>query len=302
MIHQSKTLTAMNYVFPSSELIINGNGTIYHLCLQPENLADKVILVGDPKRVETIAQYFDSTECDIMNREYHTITGTYKGKRISAVSTGVGCGNVDIVMNEMDALANIDFSTRTEKEDKHRLEIVRIGTCGGLQPETPLGSYICSVESIGLDGLLNFYKGRNEVCDLELEEAFVRHMSWSGYMGAPHPYVAIADCELSNRIAGDDMIKGITVSAPGFFGPQGRRLRIQPADDRQNEKIESFEYKGAKILNYEMESSAVAGFASLLGHRATSVCMVVADRYQKEAGASRKNTMAGLIQKVLERI
>lgn len=292
----------MKYVYPPSELIINETGSIYHLHLLPCQLAEKIILVGDPKRVELIAENFDSIECDVMNREYHTITGTYRNKRISAVSTGVGCGNVDIVMNEMDALANIDFETRTEKEYKRHLEIVRIGTCGGLQPETPLGSYICSVKSIGLDGLLNFYKGRNDVCDLEMEKAFTEHMKWANGMCISNPYVACADEELSERIAGNDMIKGITVSAPGFFGPQGRRLRINPADEGQNSKIESFRFRGSKILNYEMESSAVSGFASLLGHRATSVCMVVADRYQQKAGTGNKGSMNDLIIKVLDRI
>lgn len=292
----------MKYVFPPSELMINSDGTIYHMHLHPDDLADKVILVGDPKRTKIIAQYFENVDCDVMNREYHTITGTYKGKQISAVSTGVGCGNIDIVMNEMDALANINFVTRTEKDRKRSLEIVRIGTCGGLQPETSLGSYICSLESIGLDGLLNFYEGRDRVCDIELERAFVEHMGWNDSTCISHPYVAIADQELSDRIAGCDMQKGITISAPGFFGPQGRKLRLLPADSEQNNKIESFEYKGRRILNYEMESSAVAGFSSLLGHRATSVCMVVADRHRKEAGTSNSNSMQDLIKKVLERI
>lgn len=290
------------YVFPPSELIINGDGSIYHLHLQPEQLADKIILVGDPKRVELIAEHFDRCECDVMNREYHTITGTYGGKRISAVSTGVGCGNVDIVMNELDALCNIDFATHTERDAKTSLDIVRIGTCGGLQPETSLGSFICSVKSIGLDGLLNFYEGRDTVCDTNLEKAFSAHMHWTGNMCIPYPYVACADSELSERIAGNDMLCGLTVAAPGFFGPQGRRLRLNPVDTEQNAKIESFEYNGMKILNYEMESSAVAGFAALLGHHAASVCMVVADRFNREANTSDRNSMDDLITTVLARI
>lgn len=290
-----------NSVFPESELMTNGDGSAYHLRLTPQNLADKVVLAGDPKRIETIAEFFSSVECDIANREYHTVTGTYKGKRISAVSTGVGCGNIDIVMNEMDALANIDFGTRTEKADRRTLEIVRIGTCGGLQPETPAGAFVCSVMSVGLDGLLNFYKGRDEVCDAGLEAAFAKHMGWEDWRIC-RPYAVSADKGLSDRIAGGSMTRGITVTAPGFFGPQGRGLRALPADERQNGKMESFAYKGLKIMNYEMESSAVAGFASLLGHRATSVCMVVADRRNKTACTDSKGLMKELIRQVLERI
>lgn len=292
----------MNKYFPESELIINPDGSVFHLHVKPEQLADRVILVGDPGRVPMVAAHFEKQECDIQSREFHTITGIYKGKRITVISTGIGCDNIDIVLNELDALANIDFHTRTQWEKLRSLQIVRIGTCGGLQPNTPIGTFICSIKSIGFDGLLNFYEGRNAVCDLELEKAFVTHMGWQGNTCIAHPYVINANPELVKRIAADDMIHGITISAGGFFGPQGRELRIPLADPNQNNKIEQFEYNGLHITNFEMESSAVAGLSRLLGHQATTVCMVIANRLAKEANANYKNSIDTLIEKVLERI
>ncbi len=288
--------------FPSSELIINEDGSIFHLHVKPEQLADKVILVGDPGRVALVASHFDEIECDVANREFKTITGTYKGKRITVVSTGIGCDNVDIVVNELDALANINFETREENEKIRQLEMVRIGTCGGLQPFTPVGTFICSVKSVGFDGLLNFYAGRNEVCDLELEKAFLKHMKWQGNQCQPAPYVIDANEDLINRIAKDDMVRGITISTGGFFGPQGRELRIPLADPDQNSKIESFEYNDLKITNFEMESSALAGLARLMGHKATTCCMVIANRLIKEANTGYKNTINILIKTVLDRL
>ena len=292
----------MNKYFAPSELIINEDGSIFHLHVKPEQLADKVILVGDPGRVPTVASHFDTQECDISSREFRTITGTYKGKRITVVSTGIGCDNIDIVMNELDALANIDFNSRREKEKLRSLELVRIGTCGGLQPYTPVGTFICSVKSVGFDGLLNFYEGRNAVCDLPLERALLNHLGWSGNLCAPAPYVIDAHPELIERIAADDMVRGITVACGGFFGPQGRQLRIPLADPRQNEKIESFSYNGLQITNFEMESSALAGLSRLMGHKAMTVCMVIANRLIKEANTGYKNTIDTLIQTVLDRI
>ncbi|MBR7053519.1 MAG: nucleoside phosphorylase [Prevotella sp.] len=290
----------MKRYFPESELIINQDGSIFHLHVKPEQLADNVILVGDPGRVAQVAGFFDSTECDVSNREFHTITGTYKGKRITAQSTGIGCDNIDIVLNELDALANIDFTTRMEKEELRSLNIVRIGTCGGLQPFTPTGTFIASVKSIGFDGLLNFYAGRNEVCDLEFEEAFKRHMDWNPQLGAP--YVIDADAELINRVAADDMVRGVTIACGGFFGPQGRELRIPLADPKQNEKVECYEFGGLRITNFEMESSAVAGLSRLLGHKAMTCCMVIANRLAKQANSNYKNNIEVLIEKVLDRI
>lgn len=286
--------------FAESELIINADGSVFHLHVRPEQLADKIILVGDPGRVETVAAHFDSRECDIASREFHTVTGTYKGKRLTVLSTGIGCDNIDIVVNELDALANIDFATRTEKPQLRSLEMVRIGTCGGLQPNTPVGTYINSRKSIGFDGLLNFYAGRNEVCDLDFEKAFCDHMHWNPQLAAP--YVIPADEALSERISGDEMVKGVTIACGGFFGPQGRELRIPLADPDQNKKIEDFEYQGWKITNFEMESSALAGLAKLMDHRATTCCMVIANRLAGEANTGYKGTIDGLIQLVLDRI
>ena len=286
--------------FAESELIINPDGSIFHLHVKPEQLADKIILVGDPGRVALVASHFETKECEVESREFKTITGTYKGKRITVQSTGIGCDNIDIVVNVMDALANIDFKTRHEKETFKQLTFVRIGTCGGLQPYTPVGTFVASVKSIGFDGLLNFYAGRNDVCDLELEEAFKKHMNWSPLLSAP--YVIDGDKELVDRIAGEDMVRGITIACGGFFGPQGRELRIPLADPHQNEKVESFVYGDLRITNFEMESSALAGLSALMCHKAMTCCMVIANRVAKEANANYKNSIDNLIIEVLDRI
>lgn len=287
--------------FASSELIINADGSCFHLHLRPEQLAHKIILVGDPGRVSLVASFFDNIECEVSSREFHTITGNYQGKRISCVSTGIGCDNIDIVLNELDALVNIDFETREQKQELTSLEIVRVGTCGGLQPFTPLGTFIASVKSIGFDGLLNFYAGRNDVCDLELEDAFKKHMNWNPQLA--DPYVIDAHAPLVERIvSGGSFVKGYTIACGGFYGPQGRELRIPLADPRQNEKVESFEYQGLKVCNYEMESSALAGLSSLLGHRAMTVCMVVANRVLQTANTNYKATINDLVKIVLDQI
>lgn len=286
--------------FEESELILNQDGSVFHLHVKPEQLAHKVILVGDPGRVSLVASHFTDIEMEVQSREFHSITGKYQGKRITVASTGIGCDNIDIVVNELDALVNIDFATRTEKAEKTSLEIVRIGTCGGLQEYTPVGTFIVSEKSIGFDGLLNFYAGRNEVCNLALEDAFTKHMHWNPKLCAP--YVIEADEELTNRIGGDDMVHGITIACGGFYGPQGRQLRIPLADPDQNAKVESFEYEGMHITNFEMESSALAGLSKLLGHKATTCCMVIANRLIKEANTGYKSTIDNLIKEVLERI
>ena len=287
-----------NYFAPS-ELIINEDGSIFHLHLKPHELADKVILVGDPGRVALVASHFDGVECEVNNREFRTITGNFKNKRITIVSTGIGCDNIDIVLNELDALANIDFETRKEKTNLRQLTLVRIGTCGGLQKNTPIGTFIASKKSIGFDGLLNYYAKREEL-DITFENEFKKQVNWNLQLG--NPYVADADMKLLEQIAQDDMVRGITISCGGFFGPQGRRLRIPLADPLLNEKIVKFEYNGDRITNFEMESSALAGLAQHLGHKALTCCMVIANRRQKEANSGYKNTIDGLIKKILERI
>ena len=289
--------------YPESELIINSDGSIFHLHVRPEQLADKVILVGDPGRVALVASHFESKECEVESREFRTVTGTYQGKRITVLSTGIGCDNIDIVMNELDALANIDFATRTDRPEHRTLELVRIGTCGGLQPFTPEGTFVASERSIGFDGLLNFYGGRDRVCDLQFEAEFVKHMAWKGNQCIPHPYVVRANAELIDRIAGEEMVRGVTIAAGGFFGPQGRRLRIPLADPQQNEKIMNFvSSEGKRITNFEMESSALAGLSLLLGHKAMTCCMVIANRVAGKANPNYKNSIDNLIRLVLERI
>ena len=288
--------------FPASQLIINADGSAFHLHLQPQFLADKIILVGDQNRVNMVASFFDegSIECDVQSREFHTITGRYHGKRISCISTGIGTDNCDIVMNEIDALANIDFATRTEKSEKRSLEIVRVGTCGGMQEDIPLGTFLVSEKSIGFDGVLAFYEGRDEVCDLGFENALVDFIHYPAK--AARPYVVAANKDLVNRIAGDDMMRGCTIAANGFYGPQGRVLRVGLAVPDINERISDFRYEGQRITNYEMEGSCIAGLALHMGHRAMTVCCVIAQRKAEAANTDYKPRIKQLVQTVLERI
>lgn len=283
----------------SSELIINEDGSVFHLHIKPEQLADTVVLVGDPSRVDMVASYFDTVECDIQSREFHTVTGTYKGKRITCVSHGIGTDNIDIVATELDALANIDFATRQEKTTHRQLTLVRIGTSGGLQQECPIGTYVVSRRSIGFDGLLNFYQTPDGVLDLDFEEAFCDFVGWNPRL--PRPYSVLADNELVERL-GFDMFKGITISAPGFYGPQGRYVRLKPIDENLNRKIETFRYNGEIIANFEMESSALAGLAKLLGHKAVTICLIIAGRVSKEMNTEYKGSMEGLVKTVLDRL
>ncbi len=284
----------------SSELIINQDGSIFHLHLKPEQLAHKLILVGDPSRVDLVASFFDSIEVNITNREFHTITGTYKGKRITAISHGIGTDNIDIVVNELDALVNIDFETRMVKSELTTLEMVRIGTSGGLQPFVPVGTYVVSESSIGFDGVLNFYANRDKYCDLNFEKAFVEYTGYPKQAAAP--YVVAADSELVERIDKGDMVRGITISANGFYGPQGRELRLPLAEPSLNSKIESFEYEGRKVTNYEMESSALAGLSLMLGHKAMTVCSIIANRVAHNMNVDYKASIKTLITTVLDRI
>jgi uridine phosphorylase len=291
---------------PESELIINEDGSVFHLHVKPGQLADHIILCGDPERVTMIGEYLDSKECDITNREFHTITGIYKGKRITIVSHGIGCDNMDIVINELDALANIDFATRTARPDFRQLTMVRIGTSGGLQPFTPLGSYVAAEKSIGFDGVVYFYKGNESVRDLPLEDELLHQLQWN--ISGIRPYITSADPILLEQITKDDIIRGMTIAANGFYGPQGRELRLPLEDPELNKKIESFEYENRRITNYEMESSALAGLGRLLGHEATTVCYIIANRILQtsdsnyKAGNPSGHSMEDLIQKVLDKL
>ncbi|MBQ8056301.1 MAG: nucleoside phosphorylase [Paludibacteraceae bacterium] len=290
----------MKKYIADSELILNEDGSVFHLHLKPEQLAEKVILVGDPGRVGMIEKYLSNIECKGSNREFCFVTVHYDTKRITVLSTGIGTDNIDIVMNELDALVNIDLNKRCEKDIHRSLTLVRIGTCGGLQPENPTDSFLVSEKSIGFDGLLNFYANRDEVSDLAFEQAFTEYVNWNPKH--TRPYVVDANAELVKQIAGDDMKLGVTISAPGFYGPQGRVLRLPLYDADINEKITGFEYKGRKITNFEMESSALAGLSLLLGHRAATVCQIIANRSLKQYSQDYKKTMEVLVQKVLQRI
>ena len=292
----------MSHIIPPSQLIINPDGSIFHLHLRPEQIADTILLVGDPGRVPLVASHFSDIECEVASREFHTITGQYHHHRVTVLSTGIGCDNIDIVLNELDALANVDFATRTVNPQFKQLTIVRIGTCGGLQPQTPLGTYVASQYSIGFDGLLNFYGRRNIVCHLDIEAAFLRHMGWTGSQCIAHPYVVHADPSLLDQVAQTDMVRGITIACGGFYGPQGRSVRLPLADPEANCKIEDFVWNGMKITNFEMESSAVSGLSLLMGHKALTCCMVVANRLCEEANPNYKQGIDGLIHVVLSRL
>lgn len=283
-----------------SELIINGDGTIFHLHLKPENIAENIIVVGDPQRVEMVAQHFGRVEFEGKNREFRTITGLYKGKRVTALSHGIGGGCIDIVVTELDALANIDFKTRRAKSEHKTLNIVRVGTCGGLQPDTPIGTYICSDYSIGFDSLLNFYAAGKLVSENEITESFIQHTNWIPECG--RPYCIKNSSKLIERIAQSDMVHGITCSAGGFYAPQGRVVRAELAMPQLNSLLQSFIYNSLKITNFEMEGAQLAGLAKILGHNAMTVCMVVANRFAKDASTDYKSSMEGLVKLVLDRI
>ena len=283
-----------------SEMIINPDGTIFHLHLLPSQLTDRIILVGDPGRVNMVAEFFDTKTFEVSSREFHTIGGTYKGKPIMCLSHGIGPDNIDIVINELDALANIDFATREIKPEHRTLTLVRIGTSGALQPELKLGTPVIAEKSIGFDGVLNYYAGRNEVADLDFEHAFCDAVGWNPLWAKP--YVVDADEELVARIGGDDMVRGNTISAVGFYGPQGRELRLPLSNPDLNRRIEEFRFNGRKVTNYEMESAPLQGLGRLMGPRAMTVCSIIANRMNTEANPNYKTAVRDLVATVLERI
>ena len=287
-------------VIEPSELIINPDGSIFHLHLKPEQLAENIILVGDPGRVKMIAGFFDSIESETENREFVSATGSYGTKRITILSTGIGTDNIDIVVNELDALVNIDLATRQVKSEHKSLKIIRIGTSGGLQGDIPVNAFLASAKAIGFDGLLNFYERRNEVSDIAFETSFKNFVSWNELL--PSPYVVEADPALFNKIIDQDFTQGVTISAPGFYGPQGRELRLRIVDPLINDKIEAFRFENQRITNYEMECSAIYGLSRLLGHKALTVCIIIANRVSKRANEDYKPVMVKLVQKVLDRI
>ena len=275
-----------------SELIINTNGTVFHLHLRPEELADNVILVGDPGRVDMIADFLTDIEFRRASREFVSLTGKRNGKRITALSTGIGCDNIDIVMNELDALANIDFNTREPTAVKKSLNILRIGTSGAIQPEIPLGSYVFSEISVGMDGLLNWYAGREKINRAEYEKAFMEQVNWNEHL--PHPYFVAAGEDMRKRFE-DCAIMGMTIAASGFYGPQGRVLRLPLAMPNMLEEFEAYRHNGKKILNFEMEGSAIAGISRHLGHNAGTICCIIAQRYRQDSNPDYHDLVYKLI-------
>lgn len=290
----------MAKIIPPSEFIINPDGSCFHLHIKPEQLTDNIILVGDPARVNMVAEFFDTKTFEVSSREFHTIGGTYKGKPIMCLSHGIGPDNIDIVINELDALANVDFVTREVKPEHRTLTMVRIGTSGALQPELSLGSPVIANHSIGFDGVLNYYAGRNEVCNLDFEKQFTERTDWNPLWATP--YVVEADEELVNRIGQDDMVRGITISAVGFYGPQGREVRLPLANPSLNRTIEEFDYNGKKVTNYEMESAPLAGLGRLMGHKCMTVCCIIANRFNNDANPNYKGGVRDIVRTVLERL
>jgi len=290
----------MGIKIASSELILNADGSIFHLHLKPGQIANDIILVGDPGRVEMIAEYFEDIELKAQNREFVTITGHYKGKRITVLSTGIGTDNIDIVINELDALVNIDLETREIKAQKTSLNLIRIGTSGALQGDIEVDAFLVSQKAIGFDGLMNFYARREEIADLAFENAFKSYTGWNPLLASP--YVVDCDMGLYNKITDSDFIPGITISAPGFYGPQGRELRLNIIDRHINDKIEAFRYNEMKITNYEMECSAIYGLSKLMGHQALTVCIIIANRIRGEASSDYKPVMKRLVVKILDKL
>ena len=289
----------MSNIIAETELILNPNGSVYHLQLLPENIAENIIIVGDQGRVETVSAFFDSIEFKIQNREFVTHTGTFKGKRITVISSGIGTDNIDILINELDAAVNIDLKTRTIKKEHTSLNIVRIGTSGALQADIPVDKFVVSTHGLGFDGLLNYYLDLPKVNDNEVSEAFIKQTNWNSNL--PYPYAIKGSEALINKI-GYDLFKGITATAPGFYGPQGRKLRLTPWVEDFNQQLTDFKYKENRITNFEMETSALYGLGALLGHQTCTVCAIIANRVAKQYSSNYHAAMGQLIQLVLERL
>ena len=290
----------MERIIPASELIINEDGSVFHIHLKPEQLRNNIIFVGDPGRVDMVASYFDSIDYDVSSREFHAIGGTYKNKPLMVISHGIGPDNIEIVVTELDALANIDFNTRKVKPQHTTLNIVRIGTSGSLQEDLHIGDFVIAEKGMGFDGILNFYADRNSVCDLEFERQFCQHTKWDATW--PAPYTVNADEYLVSTIGKNDMVRGYTIAAVGFYAPQGRMVRLGLKDPFLNEKIESFRYNGRPITNFEMESACLQGLAKLMGHRAMTVCCIIAERRLNNANTDYKPRVNKLVETVLDRL
>lgn len=291
----SKTILIME--FKPSELVLNEDGSIFHLKLKPGEIADDIILVGDPGRVELISGFFESIEVRKHNREFKTVTGTYKGKRITVISSGIGTDNIDIVVNELDAITNIDLEQRKVKKQYTPLNFIRVGTSGAIQENIPVGSFVISEKSIGFDNLLQFYSINTG--NKEMTKALKKHLHWNEEF--PFPYIVDAGKNIYERFQKTSkFIPGVNISSPGFYGPQGRKLRIPLADNALNNKIESFQYNNIKITNYEMESSAIYSLSKYLGHNALTVCAIIANRITKDFAGNYNPIIKNLVKEVLE--
>lgn len=288
-----------NKIIPPSELIMNEDGSAFHIHLRPDQLRDNILMVGDPGRVSMLAEFFDSIDYDVQSREFHTIAGKYKGKDVMCISHGIGSDNIEIVVTELDALANVDFKTREVKPTHRTLNMVRVGTSGSLQPELHIGDFVIAEKATGTDGILNYYAGRDEVCDLDFQREFMRHTGWLPTWAAP--YTVDADADLVEQIGRDDMVRGYTMSAVGFYAPQGRCVRLALADPDLNSKIESFRFAGRPVTNFEMESGCLQGMAKLLGHRAMTACCIIAERVATKANTDYKPRVRDLLRTVLDR-
>lgn len=289
----------INEKIPASELILHQDGSVYHLNIRPENLADTIILVGDPQRVEMISDYFDRIEFKGENREIVTHTGTLKNKRLTVLSTGMGTDNIDIVLNELDALVNVDLEKKTIKPDFTSLKIIRLGTSGGLQPDLPLNSFVLSEYGLGLDGLLSFYKNSDNAIDKNFTDAFISHAKLPADM--PQPYMVKSSEKLAG-LFGDGFVKGITATAPGFYGPQGRQIRLDVAIPNLIDRLQGFEFNGKKIQNLEMETSALFGLSKLLGHQALTICVAIANRKHHGFNPDYKSAIKKLVEVALDKI
>lgn len=289
----------MTKIIAETELILNSNGSVYHLQLLPENIAENIIIVGDQGRVETVSSFFDTIDFKIQNREFVTHTGTYNGKKIMVLSSGIGTDNIDILVNELDAAVNIDLKTRTIKKDHTTLNIVRIGTSGALQKDIPVDSFVVSSHGLGFDGLLNYYLDLPKVNENAISEAFIKQTNWDKNL--PYPYAIKGSEKLINQI-GFDLTKGITATAPGFYGPQGRKLRLTPWVEDFNQQLTDFKFKENRITNFEMETSALYGLGALLGHQTCTVCAIIANRVAKEYSKNYHAAVEKLIKIVLERL
>lgn len=282
-----------------SELILNPNGSIYHLNLKPENISDTIIFVGDQDRVEKITKHFDSIEFSTQKREFKTQTGNYKGKRLTVISTGIGPDNIDIVLNELDALVNIDLESRKIKETHTSLNIVRIGTSGSLQEEVPVDAFVLSTHGLDLNGMLHFYDLK-DITTPEVENAFIEHTNWSTEKA--RPLVIGNSSTLEKQLESDKVFKGVTATAGGFYGPQGRVLRLALQDDNLNTKMDNFSFDGVKVTNFEMETSVIYGLAKLLGHKACSMNAIIANRATGNFSNDPKLAVEKLIEYTLDKL